>query len=655
MEKPSIQDQFGHGGMSRDDTIILFLRGLRIVLNNACAYPADHPYFMKSVEAFREKVDLLLGLINPIRLHATPTEIFIDGRSWEKDALYVDIANIFHTRKIKSIEIHSGVLTRELQSFLSALGLAHREFLRKGGCKHLMPPSENPHIRVEELDYSMLLGGGTEEVDVWVFLLREAIEKDDRQKLARLAESFSKMVGSFEFNELLEDEELRENIRKFIRYLRDHSRGKLRECGRGLFSVIERYKKILKDDEIERMRMFFRELDEESLARVLWDELSSNERFDGPSMNLFAQLVDSHKHGSVSEHLRAAVADRRSIEKDARLARRLTRLISTTADDSVSAVYQNVIAGLMQGLTFEDSVSFDKEAAARNYRYILLTLFSLERNGGMLEQVLQRLVKDWTTDAGMHECAYMRSLLELISMRKEEHPEFIHCFGEMEKLIGEFIETSVWNDEFDAGLLALVPALKASTLSADTYLGKIFRQQKVNAHALALFFRFFPHDMARLYQAIQETCRSVPFMVKLVAALRSVDTPQSADVLKYIFSCSNEFIRIEVLKGMRDISSFDETFLFGVLQKGDIHLRRASLGVLARRPSSCKKALRMLLEIQTLWGKQVQLLCENISIVGELKIEPARPFLQRLSGRRFFWNAAVRQAAQDTLRRWNAR
>jgi hypothetical protein len=47
--------------VDKDEALFDFLKGLRIVLNNASAYPKDHPYFAKSVDDFKQKLDSLLA------------------------------------------------------------------------------------------------------------------------------------------------------------------------------------------------------------------------------------------------------------------------------------------------------------------------------------------------------------------------------------------------------------------------------------------------------------------------------------------------------------------------------------------------------------------------------------------------------------------
>lgn len=650
-KEKNYREQFGPGGMGRDETIILFLRGLRIVLNNASAYPTDHPYFMKSVEDFQQKANLLLEILNPIKLHATPDSVFIDGRSWEKDALYVDLARVFHMRKIKTVEIRQGASAKELHKFLSTIGLPRRDFIRKGGCRRLMPPGETPHIWVEELDYSIFLAGGSQEVDVWVYLLREALEKEDRQKIIKLADSFGNVVGTFQVSDLVADVELRENIRKFIRYLREHYKEKLKECSQKLFSVVDHFKRVVKGDEVAQMKVFFKEVDEENLARVLWDELVTNEEFDAISLGLFVQLVDKERHGSISRILSERVADRDVISSSPPMARRMNELLSAHLDDSTSAVYQNIIAQLLAGIEYKEELSFDRAAALHNYRFILLSLMEFEDDPGRFQKISTRITRDWQTLTGSREYGYITELIRMVSEKKKKSPLLLGQLQQIEAKAAEFIESVIWEERIAPEVIDLLNSLEKTSRNASFYLEKIFREGHVNKYSLLLFLRFFPAEMSSFYREVSERCRQVDFMVRMVQSLSEINNPLAAEVLKYIYSCSNEFIKVEVLKGMKDLSMIDEPFLFSALKTGDAYLKRAAFGVLSRREDLLMKALAVLLERQTLWGSQVKLLLENMAVASEFKHQEVRQYMERLRRRRFFWNAPVRQLAQDIIRR----
>mgnify|MGYP001613270536 CR=1 FL=1 len=207
--------------MDKEEALSEFLRGFRIIINNASAYPKDHPYFVKSVDTFKQKVGALFLFLNPIKIDIAPGSLFMDGRFLQKNPLYIDLASMFHLRKIKSIEFKQGLSTQELVDFLSLVSLPIREILKRGGLGNILPADNTRHFSVTELDYSELLRDGQEETkDIWGYLFKEAMEASDTDKVNRLADNFEEIVGKFQAKYFLEDGELRENTCNFLNYLK---------------------------------------------------------------------------------------------------------------------------------------------------------------------------------------------------------------------------------------------------------------------------------------------------------------------------------------------------------------------------------------------------------------------------------------------------
>ena len=57
--------------MDKEEALHEFIKGLRIAFNNSLAYPRQHPYFVKSVDEFRQKIEVLSGFLKPIKLYIT--------------------------------------------------------------------------------------------------------------------------------------------------------------------------------------------------------------------------------------------------------------------------------------------------------------------------------------------------------------------------------------------------------------------------------------------------------------------------------------------------------------------------------------------------------------------------------------------------------
>ncbi|MDP2941691.1 MAG: hypothetical protein Q8N85_05535, partial [Candidatus Omnitrophota bacterium] len=138
--------------MNKQEALGDFFQGLHTVINNAFAYVKDHPYFLKSVEEFKAKLDQLFLYLAPLKIAINPASLFVDGRLWEKVRLYEELAQIFHLRKIKSVEFRPGVSVQELTVFFGKLSLPPKEILKGGGLANILEAQARPHIVTEELD-----------------------------------------------------------------------------------------------------------------------------------------------------------------------------------------------------------------------------------------------------------------------------------------------------------------------------------------------------------------------------------------------------------------------------------------------------------------------------------------------------------------------
>ena len=215
--------------MDKEEALTGFLKGLRIAINNALAYSRQHPYFLKSTQEFKEKIDSLFVFLDPIKVSATSGSLFLDGKYWDKVVSSVELAKILHQRKIKSIEFKSGLVVSELADVLSFLALQPKEILKKGGLSRLLRGMDSQHIRIEELDYSGLLGaGGQGEAakDIWLYLFNEAVENQDAQKINEFADNFSEGIKNLSVKKVIEDNKLRENLHGLLHYLKDGDKEK---------------------------------------------------------------------------------------------------------------------------------------------------------------------------------------------------------------------------------------------------------------------------------------------------------------------------------------------------------------------------------------------------------------------------------------------
>lgn len=639
----------------RDELIVLFLRGLRIVLNNASAYAIDHPYFIKSVHEFREKITPVFDVLEPVWIHCAPDSLTVDGRTWQKNALYTDLAALFHYRKIKCIGFTRDVTVDELLVFFGVVGMPRRDFLRKGGCRHLLKGSSK-NIRVEELDYSGFLGeGGTVEVDVWVFLLGEALERDDTQKLKNLADTFGKVTAGLKPSDLAQDTELHDKIQSFMGYVKEHYHERLVDCTRELFGVLQRNKTGSKDEDIEKIKTFFREVDNESLARMLWDELAVNKAFDATSFLLYNRLIDRERHQAVVDMV-GSCASSRGVQETQLVAGRLSALLDSTGGDTFSPLYRKMLSGLVEHLAFNKRIDFDRDRAHQNYLFILLSLLRIENNRERVADIGARIGKEWERIIQARAFDFITALSLLVAEKeKRGSPDTSASITELRTGISRFVETLIWEGSLPENQAVLLDSMTSSSLGADRFIAKMCDEEKVNASLVSVFLRLFPQAVPQLQEALTRKSHSVDFLVKFIGSLKG-GSAAAAGLLEYIYAVSNDFIKIEALKAMETLPAINEAFVFSSLAKSEYPLKRAAFSVLARRDSTRPRALEAFFNIQSFLGSANKLLLDHLSIVGELGLEKeAYTYLEALSRRPFFWNSPVRQRAKALLEKMYAR
>ncbi|MFA5200660.1 MAG: hypothetical protein WC442_07170, partial [Candidatus Omnitrophota bacterium] len=123
---------------NKDEIIDQFFRSFKVTLTNSFSYSKDHPYFIKSVETFKSKLDEILAVLNPFKIGVTNTGLIVDGENLNKTGFYDEIARLFHQRKIKSIEIGSNISIEELVGFFSVISLSQKDIFKKGGIRSLL-------------------------------------------------------------------------------------------------------------------------------------------------------------------------------------------------------------------------------------------------------------------------------------------------------------------------------------------------------------------------------------------------------------------------------------------------------------------------------------------------------------------------------------
>jgi hypothetical protein len=640
--------------MSREEALIEFLNGLRIALNNASAYQRNHPYFMKSTQDFKAKVDNLFTFISPIKISFAPDSLFLDGRSWQKPAFLVELAGMFHLRKIKSIELREGLAAEDLADFLSAIALPPREIIKEGGLGRILKDIDKEHFRVEELDYSGFLRevGKEETKDVWTQLFKDAIKEDDERKINEFADNLENIIKNFQVKDFCENEELRESLYNFLSYLKENRKEKFCQCSRAVFNHLLKYKEALYDERLDKIKSLFVNLDDNDYACIFWSGLLEDESFDSLNLNLFSNLIGEERKKGIAESILKSAPSRDYIKENPKAVKKIQDLLSVTGDQAVSDVYRNILSSLSRDISFEKGFSYDRNQLNVNYRYILLNMLAQEQHRKRLGLITERLAGAWEAVARDRDFIFVKDLSEILRRRKGESAFFASVFEGLEKQESSFLEEVIW-EEAGAELANITEALTKSAHRADFYLHKIFVERKINPCALKLFLRLFPGELAAFYGQLEKNASDIEFLIRIVGTLKEIDLPIIPEVLKRIYFAFNELIKIEILQAMRQLPRLDEEFLQSVLKKGDVSLKKEALAALIRDPAARKRAIENICSVKSFWGTKNKAIMENLLILEEFDLKEASFYLTELSNLPFFWNRGIRNRARDILKRWH--
>jgi len=652
IESPSHPDLPETGFSDKDALIRSFLKSLKVTFKMAAIYSPDHPAFHGVVTELMDKVESLLALISPLSIGFTPHSVFLDDRFWERERTYIDLGQLFHLRKIKSLAIHHGISLAELTRFAARITPQLPQFIKDGGALAMLKKEQFGHIELELLDYSQLLRGEGEEIkDIWPYLMMEAVEENDPQKLDLLAGSFEKVIGKFNTEDLVQNEELQKNFVKFFRYLKDSSEEKHRVCAKDLLKSVLRGKKTTPENKFENLKLLISDLTEDDLASTLWEEIIGNERFDSLSFGIFSNLISKERHKKISTSLRDLFRIDDPANRKADVEKKLRTLLKGTSTQMISEIYRQTLTSLLTEINFEKKLEFDRHGLEINYRYMLLNLLANEAAGGPAGKNLERIAEEWERIAEDKDIDYLTCLLEVLKDRSAElgaEP----AYDKIRRQLSDLVEDWVLQGDSGAGLDGLVAALKESILEPVVYLDAVFRARTVTPTIMRAYLTFFGSALAQLRARIKQYSSASDLLEKIAGALKPIDMPLSIVVLKDIYAAGDAAVKVRALQAMQGLTEHDERFLFGVLDSRDMKLKAETLVLLAVHPRARHVALSKLLYLQSPYGMRNRKIIRNIRMIEGKNLRDAQPFLETLGKRKEFWNRKVRQEALRVLEKW---
>jgi len=632
-----------------------FISSLKISFKTASVYNTEHPALKSSVENLKNKIDILFNYLSPIKISFTSHSLLLGKTSWEKEKMYVELAKLLHLRKIKSIEIIPGITLEELISLISKIHLPSKDILQQGGIRNILKHEKVSHIKVEEFDYYQLLKGEGEEIkDIWVYLLSDALEKEDSQKLMDVTDSFEKVIHKFAPEDIIENKDLYENFSSLFSHLKIHDEKKFRECGKSLAKSLIMKKTISPELKLDKLSTLISDLKEEDMASVLTEEIIKDDKFDSLSFNIFSKLANKEKHKKIASSLKKTIKENASLHSNQKLLEKIGGIFSGTSTPLISEIYRKTLASFLKDITSEKKFTFDHVLVQKNFRFILINLLERETDKIQSVSLLKKIFNEKDAITNEKDFEYLKFIFEVLKQKKEQLSSE-PIFSKIISFITDYIEDSILEGEVSLYFEYFIEELGKSNSDVNIYLKKIFTENKVTIYILQSFFKFFPEYLFYFNINLEQKTSDIRFLEKMIECLKMIDSPKSFVILKNIFLLGSHSTKIIVLKAMQKLSEFDEKFLFPILKKKDYTLKGEVLVIFIKNENIKKTALEKMFFIRSPFGIKNRILIEHIKIVEEKEIMVARDYLLPLSKRKFFWNRKLKEQAIKVLKKWNDR
>lgn len=636
----------------KDELIRSMAKSLRVAFKMASMYHAEHPAFKSSVNELMAKLEALFAHLNPVTIGFSPHALLIDGRFWEGERTYMDLAQLFHFRKIKRLEIRPGVPHAEFMRFASKVMLPVKMFIKEGGAQAIVKRENIVHIAVDTLEYSILLQGEGEEIkDIWPYLLMEAVEENDAGKLEQISGTFGKVVGKFNTEDLIQNEELHKNFAKFFNYLKDTSEEKHRTCAKQLLKTIVSARKTPTEAKFENLKLLISDLSEEDLASTLWEEIIGNDKFDSLSFSIFSRLIDKERHKKISTSLHALFHTDNPGNRRAETESKIRILLSGVSSQLHSEMYRQTLSNLLNDIAFDRRLTLDRPLLQRNYRFLLLVLLSQEERREAAVAELNRVTEEWERIVDEADFEFLLALDEVLTRRAGDWAGEAAA-DDMRRAVAEHVEGCILRGETRPELDLFVERLPRSLHPWESYAATLFTDRIVSATLLRACFRFFPGEAESFQARLKKRSSDGELLGRLTEALALIDSPRSLEVLERIYEAGDAGVKVKALQAMQNLKEFDEAFLFPALEAKNEHIQAEALILLMRHERTKHVAFTKLFGLASPYGWRNRTLLRNLGIVARYGLREAAPYVAPLAERKDFWNRKVRQAAARLMETW---
>lgn len=627
------------------------LTSLVSTLNKASLYHSNHPLFAKTAEDFKQSLQSAFNVSEPFIIGVTLNSLIIENETFVS-APCQELAKKLHLRRVKKIEIRRGITSKELLLFFNKLAMPIEEIFKAGGLGNILDKDTTPHLVIHKLDYSELLTKDAGEYkDIWPFLLREAVTAGDDNKIIKLADDFGKMISGLAINDILGDERITGNVKNFLEHLKNREdKEKFFNCAKEIAQHILQSKE-LPEEELKKIRVLFGCFSENDFAAILTEEILNFEGLWGQNLKLFSDVIGEDKIRSVCL-LTVKQIDENFIGNKQKLKNRIEEMLDGFPDPVLCPIYRSVFSPFLEGISQAVDITFDRDSMNSNYRLIVLHLFLCVTDKDNLSVILDEALLEVQKISQVSDFGYLNILIRILS-RKEIilKCEGLPQFQEINKLITIIIENSCWDASLD-GFREVMDYPRTSVLGEKFYLDRFFSEKQVRNTALKLFLTLFPQDRKLFYEYISKAHSDIELMERIIAALKNLDNNLALPVLEQVYLLSNSYIKVEIIRAMRELGNQRKEFLIDILFKDELPLKQEVLPILLKDENTKKEIFKAFFTIDNPWELDSKALLINIKLMEELAIKDAKDYLSALNKKLFFWHWHIKKEIKNIMKKW---
>ena len=302
-----------------------------------------------------------------------------------------------------------------------------------------------------------------------------------------------------------------------------------------------------------------------------------------------------------------------------------------------------MLSNLIKDMGEEGIFSFDRDDISTNFWYFLLNLFAMDTKELRGDLIMARIFKEWDNIVKTKEFRFIRYILEILQRKineakKEELRRFyLESRGKILLSLEEILISQI-NSLSEEDFLYFFNIINRSNLDVNFYIRKILENTDSREKLIKLFFKLFPHHTGLLFNTMRKHLSTLEVIGQAIDILKNIDTTESLELLKHVFSIANPFLKIEILKAMQNLSIADNNFLLKILHTDNVFLKKEALKILKRQAHDVKiKAAHNLLDVFNPFGIRKKLLLDNVRLIEEENFKEAKEPLHLLSNKYFFW------------------